>query len=160
VTHSFASIVTTGLVGLQAVQVLFLWVHDWAPLGALNDTAAVRRADGLPRLVQVTVIQSAPYSIGLMASAVTWGSWPLWLWIWLSASYAILFAGELRAWWWPYLVKPEPERAARYKALFGRTHAFLPERNGITPNTLHVCLHACTGLTVFLLAAAWLARAR
>jgi hypothetical protein len=29
----------------------------------------------------------------------------------------------------------------RYQAMFGRTHAFLPVRNGIRPNTLHVVLH-------------------
>ena len=28
--------------------------------------------------------------------------------------------------------------------MFGTTHAFLPERNGILLNTLHVILHAAT----------------
>jgi hypothetical protein len=28
--------------GLQVFQVLFLWLHDWIPLGQLNDVAAVR----------------------------------------------------------------------------------------------------------------------
>jgi hypothetical protein len=28
--------------------------------------------------------------------------------------------------------------------MFGATHTFLPERNGIRPNTLHVILHAAT----------------
>ena len=36
------------------------------------------------------------------------------------------------------------ERAARYQAMFGGTHAFLPVHNGIRPNTLHVILHAGT----------------
>jgi hypothetical protein len=36
------------------------------------------------------------------------------------------------------------ERAARYQAKFGRTHAFLPARDGIRPNTLHVILHVAT----------------
>jgi hypothetical protein len=38
--------------------------------------------------------------------------------------------------------------------MFGRTHAFLHERHGITPNTLHVALHAAT--VVALVQALWL----
>jgi hypothetical protein len=30
------------LLALQAFQVLFLWVHDWIPLGRLNDVAAIQ----------------------------------------------------------------------------------------------------------------------
>jgi excisionase family DNA binding protein len=45
-----------------------------------------------------------------------------WLWI----SYGLLFIGELTAWWIPYLFHSQPERAARYQAMFGATHAFLP----------------------------------
>jgi hypothetical protein len=41
-------------------------------------------------------------------------------------------------------MRPQPDRAARYRAMFGSTHAFLPERNGIVPNTLHCLLHAAT----------------
>jgi hypothetical protein len=37
--------------------------------------------------------------------------------------------------------------------MFARTHAFLPERNGMRPNTLHVVLHASTLATLLLLAA-------
>ena len=55
-----------------------------------------------------------------------------------------MFAGELRAWWIPYLVTNEPVRAERYRKMFANTHSFLPPRNGIVPNTLHVILHAAT----------------
>ncbi len=147
-----ASGVAGGLIGFQLVQVLILWLHDWLPAWPLNDVEAVRRADSVRRLVRVTIIQSAPYTIGLIGSFLAWGRpWPGWLGPWLWISYGLLFAGELRAWWIPYLFKPEPDRAARYRAMFGRTHAFLPERNGLTPNTLHVALHACTAATIALL---------
>jgi hypothetical protein len=33
------------LLALQVFQVLFLLVHDWIPLGRLNDVAAVRSQD-------------------------------------------------------------------------------------------------------------------
>ena len=149
-----------GLISLQLVQVLILWLHDWLPLAPLNDVAAVRRADSLSRLIRVTIVQSAPYTVGLVGSWLAWGRpWPGWLGPWLWISYGLLFAGELRAWWSPYLLKPEPDRAARYREMFGRTHAFLPERNGVTPNTLHVLLHACTAATLVLLAAVGLTSA-
>jgi hypothetical protein len=49
--------------------------------------------------------------------------------------------------------RPMPERAARYQAMFGGTHAFLPVHNGIRPNTLHVILHSATLTILFVIAA-------
>jgi hypothetical protein len=46
------------LLALQAFQVLFPWVHDWIPLGRLNDVTAVRGQDTGRRLVTVTLITS------------------------------------------------------------------------------------------------------
>jgi hypothetical protein len=143
------------LVMLQAFHAAFLWGHDWIPLGRLNDVAAVRRADSTPRLVRVTLIQSLPFTIGFLFSFYDWHRskpYPEWLWYWLWISYGILLWGELTAWWMPYFGRPQPERAARYQAMFGRTHAFLPERNGIVPNTLHCLLHAATLATLLTLA--------
>ena len=62
-------------------------------------------------------------------------------------------AGQLTAWWVPYLIRPEPVRAKRYRVMFGNTHAFLPERNGIVPNTLHCLLHVATVATLIVLGA-------
>jgi hypothetical protein len=73
--------------------------------------------------------------------------WRLW------NSYSLLFIAELQAWWVPYLFRSEPIRAARYQSMFGATHAFLPERKGIRPNTPHVVLHLATLATLFVLAA-------
>lgn len=137
----------------QAVQVAILWTHDWIPLGVLNDHASVRRRESTRRLVLVTLLQSVPFTVGLIGTAVHLrGPVPDWLRNWLWASYLILFAGELRAWWWPYLVRPEPVRAERYAALFGTTHSFLPMRGGLVPNTLHCLLHLATAATLVALA--------
>ena len=145
--------ISTLLVITQALLVLFLWTHDWIPLGRLNDVAAVRQADSTARLVTITLLQSLPFTVLLALSVAHLGEprphgLTLALWI----AYSILLAGELRGWWWPYLVQADPLRAARYRAMFGRTHAFLPLRNGFAPNTAHVALHACTALTLILLA--------
>ena len=144
----------TFLIILQIVQVVILWAHDWVPLGRLNDIAAVQAHDTRSRLVTVTIVQSLPFTIGLFAT-ITYARYghPGWVWNWLWISYAVLLAGELRAWWWPYLFRPDPERAARYRRMFGRTSAFLPERNGIVPNTLHTILHASTAVTLVALLA-------
>jgi hypothetical protein len=145
------------LIALQVVQVAILWLHDWVPLGPLNDVRQVQAEDTRARLVRVTLIQSLPYTLGLIFS-VTYQrtGHPAWLWTWLWVSYVLLFVGELRAWWLPYLIRPEPERAARYDKMFGGTHAFLPRHNGITPNTLHCVLHAATAGTLIALAVATL----
>jgi hypothetical protein len=140
------------LLALQAFQVIFLWIHDWVPLGSLNDVAAVRSQDTTARLVRITLIQSLPFTIGLVFSAIHFGDhYPGWLVDWLWISYGAIFVGQLRAWWVPYLVRPEPARAARYQVMFGKTHSFLPVRNGIVPNTAHILLHVATLATLIVL---------
>lgn len=140
------------LLALQLFQVLFLWLHDWVPFGSLNDVAAVREQETTLRLVIVTMIQSVPFTIGLAFSALHFGGpYPHWLYMWLWISYGIIFVGQLRAWWVPYLFHAEPERAARYQAMFGKTHHFLPIRNGLVPNTAHIMLHVATAATLVVL---------
>lgn len=145
----------TALLALQLFHVLFLALHDWVPLGRLNNVAAVRAADPLAKLLAATLISTLPFLIGLAASAHFAGApLPSWLRIYLWISYGLLFLGELQAWWIPYFLIAEPARAARYQTMFAGTHAFLPVRNGITPNTLHVILHTATVAMLLLLAVA------
>jgi hypothetical protein len=140
--HSFAVDV---LFALQCFHVLFLALHDWIPLGTLNDVKAVRAENPGSKLATATIISTLPFAIPLGASAFYFGRvYPEWLFWWLWIGYGFLFVGELTAWWIPYFFRPDPVRAARYRVMFGATHAFLPERNGIRMNTLHVILHAAT----------------
>ena len=140
------------LLALQAFQVALLLTHDWVPLGRLNDVAAIRKQDSPTRLLFVTLVQTLPFAIGLVFSALATGSsFPGWLRNWLWISYGILFAGEVTAWWIPYVFTASASRVARYRAMFAGTHAFLPARHGIRPNTLHVVLHAATAMTLLVL---------
>ena len=142
------------LIALQVFQVLFLWLHDWLPLGRLNDVKAVCSQDTTSRLVVVTLIQSVPFTIGLLFSLSHFGRpYPHWLYLWLWISYGAIFLGQIRAWWIPYLFRAEPERAARYQIMFGNTHRFLPIRNGLVPNTAHIMLHLATDATLVALIA-------
>jgi hypothetical protein len=77
--------------------------------------------------------------------------YPDWLDVWLWISYGMLFAGQIRAWWIPYLLRAEPKRAARFQIMFGKTHSFLPQRNGLVPNTAHILLHLATAATLLIL---------
>jgi len=140
------------LLALRLFQVLFLWLHDWIPLGSLNDVAAVRSLDTTRRLVTVTLIQSVPFTLGLLFCLRNFGlPYPHWLYMWLWISYGALFVGQIRAWWIPYLLRAEPERAARYQVMFGKTHTFRPVRHGLVPNTAHILLHLATLATLLVL---------
>jgi hypothetical protein len=141
------------LLTLQAFQVVFLWLHDWIPVGPFNDVAAVRSQNTTTHLIRATLINSVPFTIGLAYSLMYFRRpYPHWLLYWLWISYGVIFAGELLAWWIPYLFRAEPQRAARYQIMFGNTHSFLSQRNGIAPNTAHVLLHIATlGTLVCLL---------
>lgn len=148
------SITMDALLALQCFEVLFLFLHDWIPLGTLNNLKGVSTADSLGKRVATTLTSASPFAFGLAASIFYFGKhFPEWLFWWLWISYGILFWGILQAWWIPYLIHPERERAARYEVMFGQTHAFLPERNGIRVNTLHVIFHAATVALLIALAA-------
>jgi len=77
--------------------------------------------------------------------------YPPWLTYWLWISYGVLFVGEIQSWWVPYFFGSKPEKAARFRATFGATHSFLPERHGIVPNSLHSALHLATLATLVAL---------
>jgi hypothetical protein len=139
------NIATGALLALQCFEVLFLFLHDWVPLGSLNDLQGVRTADSFGKRVAATFISAVPFAVGLVGSIIHFEKpFPDWLFWWLWVSYVLLFYGLLKAWWIPYFLHPDPEKAARYEIMFGKTHAFLPARNGIRVNTLHVIFHAAT----------------
>jgi hypothetical protein len=142
----------TTFLTLQTVVVAFLFFHDWIPLGRLNNLAAIRGEDTLLRRVFVTLLPAVPAAIGLVFSARHFGrSYPDWLEMLLWITYGVFIVGMLRAWWIPYLVVPDAERAARYQIIFASTHSFLPRRNGMAPDTLHTLFHLVTLATLVAL---------
>jgi hypothetical protein len=111
-------VLETIFVALQTFHVLFLAVHDWIPLGRLNDVDAVLREISRRNLFIATLIQTSFFAVGLFFSLSYFGrTYPTWLNYWLWISYTMLFVGEIEAWWIPYLVRPYPKRAARYHPL-------------------------------------------
>jgi hypothetical protein len=133
------------LVALQCFVVLFVAFHNWIPLGSLNDVKGVRAAIPGGKLLLTTLINVTPVAVGLAASIRYFGrAYPGWLFWWLWITYGLAFYGLLKAWWIPYLFRPDPELASRYRVMYGATHAFLPERNGLRPNTLHVMFDVAT----------------
>ena len=140
------------LIWLQGFQVAILLLHDWVPLAPLNDVRAARRGHPLKLIFLATVVSSLLPSIGLALSLLYLNSvWPRWLYIYLTAAYGFLFAGELEAWWVPYLLWPQPKRVSQYEEMYGNTWAFLPPHHGIRINTLHLALHAATLATLLVL---------
>jgi hypothetical protein len=147
------SLIVDALIALQGFVVAFIALHDWVPLGALNDVRAVQAADPRGKLIFVTLLSTAPFAVGLIGTIAYAGARiPGWLTWWLWIGYGAAVYGMVRAWWGPYFFGGAPARAVRYQAMFGRTHAFLPARHGIRPNTLHVTLHAVVIAIVVLLA--------
>jgi hypothetical protein len=137
---------------LQSFVVVFLLFHDWIPLGRLNNLAAIRDQDTRLHRIFVTLLPGVPAAIGLFFSARHLRqSYPDWLEMLLWITYGIFILGMLRAWWIPYLVLPDAERAARYQVIFAGTHSFLPRRNGMAPDTLHTVSHLVTLATLVAL---------
>ena len=148
----YGDLVIDAFLVCQLFVVLFIALHDWIPLGSLNNLRGVHQADSRSKLVLVTALSTLPFAIGLAAStyyATT--RFPMWL-VWLLwITYGTALYGVIRTWYVPYLLVPDPARAERYKTMFSRTHSFLPARNGIAPNTLHVIFHVIVIATAVLL---------
>jgi hypothetical protein len=139
-------------IACQCFVVLFIGFHDWIPLGRLNNLAGIRAVDSLAKRVLVTVLSVLPFAVGLAGSiAHASTGFPEWLTWYLWITYGLGLYGLLRSWYIPYLLIPDPDRAARYQQRFDQTHAFLPARNGIRPDTLHVGFHAVYLVLVALL---------
>ena len=136
----------------QFLVVLFIALHDWIPLGRLNNLAGIRTADTTRKLVVVTALSTLPFAIAFVASVYyAKAHFPMWLMWLLWGSYGTGMYGILRTWWVPYLFVKDPVRVARYQVRFANAHAFLPVRNGIRPDTLHVSFHAVLIMTFVLL---------
>ena len=147
-----SSAIRISLLILQGVQVSFLLLHDYVPLGRWNNLEAVRRSDSPGALLKTTLLSATPFVLVFAVSCVYWKAWPKWLDMWLWYSYVILLVGAVMAWWGPYLLWSSPERAERYRVRFAGTIKFLPERHGIRPDALHVLFHLCVVSTLILLA--------
>jgi len=145
--------VRIGLLALQGVQVAFLLLHDWVPLGRLSNLEAVRASDPPRKLLIVTLLSALPFALVFGVCCAYWNApkWPMWLQMWLWYTYGFAVVGTVLAWWGPYLLWKSPERAERYKVRFAGTWKFLPEHHGISPDTLHVLYHLCVWATLVLL---------
>lgn len=144
--------ITTGiLLALECLVALFVGLHNWIPLGALNDVKAAKAEFPGRKLFTVTLINFVPVAVGLLGSAIYLARvYPRWLLWWLWIFYWLVGCGSLREWWIPYFSRPQPERVTRHQAMYGATHSFLPERNGIRPNTLHVLFDMVT-IAIFII---------
>jgi hypothetical protein len=139
-------------IACQLFVVLFIALHDWIPMGKLNNLAGIRAADTLGKRIFVTALSTLPFLLALLGSMFyAKMGFPMWLMWLLWISYGVGLYGMLRAWWVPYLLVKDPVRTARYQVRFAQTHGFLPVRNGIRPDTLHVCFHAVFVTTCVLL---------
>ena len=134
--HPLANV---ALLALQCFVVLFVALHNWIPLGTLNNVKGVRIVFPTGKLLLTTLLNFTPFAIGLAATAFYLGkAHPSWVSWWLWITYGLACYGSLKAWWMPYLFRHDPALVARYSTMYAGTHSFLPERNGIRPVTLHV----------------------
>jgi hypothetical protein len=74
------SLFIDALIVSQAFVVLFIALHDWVPLGRLNDVPAAQAADPPGKLIRVTVFSTAPFAFALGATMLhARSSFPGWL---------------------------------------------------------------------------------
>lgn len=130
---------------------IFMLIHDWVPLGSLNNVQAIQLAHTKSELVQMTTIQTLSILIVIIIAVIYIGKrYPIWAKLWLIIHLGCIMVGAIFAWWIPYFFGSSEERVGRYNFMFGDTHSFLPAMNGIVPNTIHVLFHLTLLLTWIL----------
>jgi hypothetical protein len=133
------------LLALQCFVVLFVALHNWVPLGALNNVRGVRVEFPTGKLFVTTMMNFLPFAVGLAATAYYWNRpLPGWVLGWLWITYGLACYGSFKAWWMPYLIRRDPAQIARYQTMYSGTHSILPEHNGLRPNTLHLLFDVAT----------------
>src|ERR1700684_2699643 len=67
----------------QGFVVLFIALHDWIPLGSLNNLSGIRAADSMPKLLVVTVLSTLPFAVAFAASVYySRSGFPMWVMWW------------------------------------------------------------------------------
>lgn len=129
-------------VAALVAMLAFVLLHDWVPLGPLNDISGIRAEKTIRELILITVLNGLSFSVVLAIALVFYGKpYPLWARLWLVIHLFCIIYGAASAWWIPYFFGTTPEMVQSYATMFGNTHAFLPVRNGIVPNTIHTVFH-------------------
>lgn len=142
-------------IGIAAlVQLVTFAFHDTVPLGRWNNLGQFKREIPLGRRVRGSLQNSVTalavvgvFYMGWMRGGASAGDWRLALLI----TAGVLLYMEFTIWWRPYLCGSTPEEVAKLLPNWEGTYAFLPVRNGIRPNAMHVVMHAST-LAMFVLA--------
>jgi hypothetical protein len=130
------------LIVATAIYLGYVLVHDWVPLGRLNDMERQREQPLRTRLL-VEVGNVLPI-LALLIVAIVFPTGPL---PWGAALYAGLYIVVFAvlawlSWYGPYFfgTTSERETAAAYE--YGRTVQILPARGThVRPNLMHVGLH-------------------
>ncbi|WP_163580963.1 hypothetical protein [Gracilibacillus saliphilus] len=143
------------VLGLSLI-LIFMIVQDLVPLGPLNDVDAISADRSFNEILTVTLIGAVQILILLSIVLIFIGKrYPIWIRLWLIIHQSFIFVGALLDWWIPYFFGyGAEERVDRYQQMLGDTHSFLPEINGIVPNTLHVIFHSllllCIIITIYI----------
>jgi hypothetical protein len=135
-------------------HLLFLSLHDWVPLGRLTDLPALRSQRSFTARILASLLMGAFSGLAL---CLNWAGSPnpaRGVLLFTLILYSFFLFGAIRAWWLPYLfgIGLSKKFVADYQIMFDNTYTWLPRRNGITVNALHVIWH-CTAVITVVLAA-------
>jgi hypothetical protein len=130
------------LIVVTAAYLIVMLVHDWVPLGPLNDLPRQREQPLRMRLLVEAGNVLPVAAILVLAAVFPTGRLPLGASIYLAAYIVIFAVLAWLSWYRPYLFGSTPEREQAAAHEFGRTTQVLPRRGTrIRPNLMHVILH-------------------
>jgi len=130
------------LTALTAIFLVYVLIHDWVPLGPLNDIER-QREQPLSTRILVEIGNVLPIVV-LLTLSLLFPTGPLPAGAAIYAGLYIVAFAVLAwlSWYRPYLRGSTPAREAAAAHEYGRTIQVLrPRANRIRPNLMHVILH-------------------
>jgi hypothetical protein len=139
--------IVRGLEIAVSVQFVTFALHDTIPLGRWNNLGHFKQDIPLARRVKGSIANSVTAGAVLLLFWLGWmhggsmaGDWRMTLLI----TMGVLVYMEFVSWWRPYLFGATPAIVEKLRPNWEGTYAFLPKRNGIRPNAMHLIMHAAT----------------
>ena len=142
---------------IQCILFFFMALHDWVDIPPFTDLAALKKAHSLKFRLIGSFVNAILVLIPVVVTTYYFDSpIPLWARLFFVFVYGLITFGTITAWWIPYFgggywLHGNEAGFEEYR----NTHSFLPPRDHVVPNTLHVVLHIqvwiCFGISLSLL---------
>ena len=126
---------------LLAILTLLMLVQDLVPLGRWNALDRLAAESPLAHRLRMTAINTTTAAAALFCTLSPRFLQMSWQHTAATIILALFLVGAFLSWWKPWLFGSTADEREKLRKITDGTYAFVPQRNGVTPNALHCLFH-------------------